>query len=109
MKNVPITKESLCPCCSGERFKQCCSPFLNNEKLASTPEQLMRSRYTAFYIGSTDYLLRTLHPSKRQTDDLAVLQNTINSTKWLSLVILNTDGLPNKEGEGVVEFVALHS
>lgn len=49
-----------CPCFSGLRYAACCAPFHGGERLAPTPEALMRSRYAAFALGLGDYLVRTL-------------------------------------------------
>lgn len=49
----------LCPCCSQKEYEQCCQPFLNRLALASTPEQLMRSRYTAYSQVDYSYIKQT--------------------------------------------------
>lgn len=54
-----------CPCGSGRPYDDCCGPLLAGRRPAATPEQLMRSRYTAFARGDTAYLLATWHPSTR--------------------------------------------
>lgn len=90
-----------CPCGSGKLFAACCAPFLKKEALPTTPEQLMRSRYTAFYTGNVDYLMATQHPSTRQPDERRLLEGTVNETEWLSLRVLNAKA-------NFVEFVAFH-
>ena len=45
-----------CPCGTGESYDDCCGPLLANVAQAATPEQLMRSRYTAFVTGDADHL-----------------------------------------------------
>lgn len=45
-----------CPCGSGEAYAQCCQPIHVGDKPAATPEALMRSRYTAFALGFSEYL-----------------------------------------------------
>lgn len=52
-----------CPCGSHVKFSDCCGRFLSGLALADTPEQLMRSRFSAFALGHfEDYLLKTWHP-----------------------------------------------
>ncbi|PZU48321.1 MAG: hypothetical protein DI566_03535 [Microbacterium sp.] len=53
--------DAPCPC-GGGRFAECCGPLLGGVP-ADAPEALMRSRYTAFAVGDTVYLLATWHPS----------------------------------------------
>lgn len=48
-----------CPCCSQLSFEQCCKPFIEGTQIPSTPEQLMRSRYTAFHNQEARYLMMT--------------------------------------------------
>ena len=72
-----------------------------------TPEQLMRSRYTAFCRKNIDYLIATHHPSKRRADDRATLAHTINETEWLGLKIIRAE-TGEREEIGVVEFAAFY-
>ena len=95
-----------CPCGSRRPFSVCCGPCLNGEKVAATAEALMRSRYTAFCKNQADYLLATHHPSTRQSDDRAALQQTMRNTRWTNLIVLNTQKGKSRDKTGVVEFVA---
>lgn len=57
-----------CPCrkkSETQSYDTCCRPFHMGERPAPTPETLMRSRYSAFALGDTAYLLATWHPSTR--------------------------------------------
>lgn len=54
-----------CPCASGLRYADCCGRLHAGLAEAATAEQLMRSRYSAFAVGDTDYLADTWHPSTR--------------------------------------------
>lgn len=47
---------SLCPCGSEREYDACCGPLHGGAK-ASSPEALMRSRYSAFALELSDYLL----------------------------------------------------
>lgn len=46
-------------------FSVCCDPYLNENAAVPAPdaESLVRSRYSAFVLGSRDYLLATWHSS----------------------------------------------
>ena len=83
-----------CPCGSGATYDACCGPLLANRVQAATPEQLMRSRYTAYVVGDADHLFRTWHPRTRPEDT-----TPDRSTRWTGLQVLATEG-------DTVEFVA---
>src|SRR6266496_3948099 len=53
-----------CPCGLGDDHESCCGR-LHAGAPAPTAESLMRSRYSAFAVGDTGYLLRTWHLSGR--------------------------------------------
>jgi SEC-C motif domain protein len=49
-----------CPCGSKKSFADCCGRFLDAGENPRTPEQLMRSRYSAYCLGHYgEYLVRT--------------------------------------------------
>ncbi len=59
-----FTDQSDCLCQSGLSYGQCCGRFLkaadkNDTSVPQTAEQLMRSRYTAYVLGNSLYLLNT--------------------------------------------------
>lgn len=61
----------------------------------------MRSRYSAFAVGDTGYLLRTWHPTTRPGSlDLEP------DRRWSGLDILGTTGGSAFHAEGTVEFRA---
>jgi SEC-C motif-containing protein len=43
-----------CHCGKGDSFETCCGPFLKGDKSASSAEELMRTRYSAFVEGNID-------------------------------------------------------
>jgi len=94
--------ESEAPCpCGGGTLADCCGPFIAGDRLAPTAETLMRSRYSAYARGETDYLLRTWHPSSRPDD--FELQDVI---QWRGLNILATEAGGADDTTGQVEFIA---
>ena len=68
----------------------------------------MRSRYSAFCTGNSDYLINTLHPSKRLSNDKDQLQLTMAQCQWLQLSVLNTHKGTELETNGEVEFLAIY-
>lgn len=61
----------------------------------------MRSRYSAFALGDTRYLLDTWHPSTRP--DALDLDPDV---RWTGLDVLSTTGGGPLDGDGTVEFAA---
>ncbi|MFC1750029.1 YchJ family protein [Pseudomonadota bacterium] len=93
-----MTKNDLCPCGSGESYAQCCQPYHQHEQIAQTPEQLMRSRYSAYVKRETDYILETWHEDTRpKTMELEA------DVQWLGVKV----GDASEDGdEGFVEYIA---
>lgn len=56
--------EKLCPCCSGKKYDECCKPY-HDGALPPTALALMRSRYSAYALHKTDYIIHTTHPKSR--------------------------------------------
>ena len=58
----PSGKKSMqyCPCGTGKTYLDCCGIFISNQKIPSTPEELMRSRYTAYNQVNIDYIVHTM-------------------------------------------------
>lgn len=76
-------KAMPCPCGSGLDYSRCCGVF-HNDIAAPTPEALMRSRYSAFALNLSDYLLATWHLDTRPGDI-----EPDDATNWISLRILD--------------------
>jgi SEC-C motif-containing protein len=91
----------LCPCESGNPFKSCCQPYVEQTREAATAEALMRSRYTAFALLNEDYLRHSWHP-----DNCPKTIHLNKNTKWLGLKIKNTKAGNADDKTGKVEFVA---
>ncbi len=73
-----------CPCGSGASYDGCCGALHRGERVASTAEELMRSRYAAYVVGDGDHLFRTWHPRTRP-DDLA----PDPSLTWMGLEVVD--------------------
>jgi SEC-C motif-containing protein len=81
-------------------YSACCEPF-HDGQAATTAEQLMRSRYSAYALGRTDYVFRTWHPRTRPDD----LEND-PGLGWDGLEVLRTRAGGAEDATGVVEFRA---
>lgn len=75
-----------CPCGQRETrgravtLADCCGRYLDHDTPAPDAEHLMRSRYSAFVLGRTAYLLATWHASTRPAE--LTLEPDV---KWLGL------------------------
>ena len=101
---------SPCPCGSKKKYKKCCQPYHKGAK-AKTALLLMKSRYSAYAVGESNYIVKTTHPNNPDfTDNIKAWRESIKSfsevTDFLGLEILEfVDG----ENEAFVTFKALLS
>ena len=99
-----MTDTEPCPCQSGKTYAACCAPFHEGAKPASA-EELMRSRYSAYVLQKTDYLVATTVPAQRHLLDVSGMAAWSRSAEWLGLDILAH--IPKIGGHHAqVEFVA---
>lgn len=98
--------DSLCPCKSRATYAECCLPYTSGKAKPETAEQLMRSRYCAYFFRLTDYLVSTTHPDKREPNLKAELEKTIHEVNWSFLNIIGTSKGGKDDKVGKVEFVA---
>lgn len=91
-----------CICGKTKSFDKCCGRFLSGAQHAKTPEQLMRSRYTAYALGGYgEYLLATWLPTAAQGLTAESLSEKI--LNWQRLDVLSSS---QKGDKGIVEFKA---
>lgn len=70
-----------CICGKLKPFAKCCGRVLSGEKDAKTPEQLMRSRFSAYALGGYgDYLISTWLPSSAK--GLTVSELSKKTVDW---------------------------
>ncbi|MCW2784147.1 MAG: hypothetical protein JWP74_664 [Marmoricola sp.] len=97
---MPIPPPSEpCPCGSGATYEECCAALLRNERQAQGPEQLMRSRYTAYAVGDLAHLFRTWHPRTRPAEIAPD-----EGLAWTGLEVLGAEA--TSATTGTVEFRA---
>jgi SEC-C motif domain protein len=112
-----LSDTATCPCRAGDAtitsanmsashaYGQCCAPWHKGlqpapphpERHAQTPEQLMRSRYSAYVLQLGGYLLATWY------GETSPGEIDFPPTKWLGLEIKHT---ATTGDVGVVEFIA---
>ncbi len=96
--------ETLCPCCSGKNYEDCCKPVITGARKAATPEELMRARYSAYAKVEVDFIVNSTHSEKRAENDRGEIEHWAKSSDWLGLQILNTTEEPAQ-----VEFIATYA
>lgn len=97
---------AYCPCKSWQPYEKCCLPYHHGKAKPETAEQLMRSRYSAYFFRLIDYLIETTHPDTREKDLERHLEDTIYQANWAGLKILGTAKGQKDDKVGKVEFVA---
>jgi SEC-C motif-containing protein len=101
MAKTPVT----CPC-GGPDLARCCGPFIAGAAVPDSPEQLMRSRYTAYTQRNEAYLLQTWHQTTRPTESIFAENEKL---QWLGLEVKSALRLRQRKvnpDEDFVEFVA---
>jgi len=83
-----------CPCLSGKLYQDCCEPLHLGKMAAPTPEALMRSRFSAFCLKLSQYLLTSwaekTRPPSIEFDD---------SVQWGLLEILDHSTASPTQGQ----------
>lgn len=91
-----------CTCSKSISFDKCCGRFLSGAQHAKTPEQLMRSRYSAYALGGYgEYLMSTWLPA--MTQGLSISELSEKTLDWQGLKVISSS---QKGDNGVVEFEA---
>lgn len=82
-----------CPCNSNLAYADCCQPFHENRDenlpFPDTAEQLMRSRYSAFVLQKTDYIVATTLPAQQPFLDKQAISDWAKDTDWAGLEVIN--------------------
>lgn len=93
----------FCPCGTHKPYQTCCGLFIDETALPATPEQLMRSRYTAYATGNINYIAKTMRGPASKNFDPENAKIWADQVTWLSLKVLKTNFHLDK---GFVEFIA---
>lgn len=104
----------MCYCGSGIAFDMCCQPVIQQQN-AQSPEQLMRSRFSAYCSKQADYLQQTWHQSQRSANQAADILQFAQSVHFVKLEIKQAtserprafaQGPITAQTVGYVEFIA---
>jgi SEC-C motif domain protein len=107
LEKIPrVRDESLCPCKSRLKYGECCRPFHDGKQKPATAEQLMRSRYSAYFFRLIPYLVDTTHPDVKTPRLYEQILSTAEHANWRFLTILGTSKGQADDKTGKVEFIA---
>jgi len=110
MTEKQIENTANCLCQSGKSYGDCCQRYHQNSiGNEGTPEGLMRSRYCAYNLGLTDYLIKTIHANHPQASKnvkkwKAELSDYCKNTRFTGLEVQEQAML--SEHEATVTFAA---
>ena len=98
-----------CPCGRPGALGACCGPYVAGDASAPDPESLMRSRYTAFALGTSEavaYLVATHHPAHRPPALAEGLRSSVAGVDaWEALEVRHAEANGDR---GVVAFTATY-
>lgn len=93
-----------CPCGLSQSYEQCCGRFIESGMNPLTPEELMRSRYTAYTRANIDYIEKTMRAPANKDFDAKTALMWASQVQWLKLEVMHTRMASAKKG--YVEFRA---
>jgi SEC-C motif-containing protein len=95
-----VASEMICPCNPRGLYQSCCQPYHEGVAIPQTPEQLMRSRYSAYVRQDWAYLSATWHETTRPTA-LELAESHQPMTQWLGLAVHGAGVVNDAEMEWV--------
>lgn len=106
-KNENITN-THCPCGSGNHYLSCCGVYIEQQQLPKTPEQLMRSRYSAYTLANIDYIIKTMQAPAANNFDPVSAKKWAEQVEWLKLEVVSSYFDSHNPTVGFVEFKAYY-
>ncbi|MDF1647043.1 MAG: YchJ family metal-binding protein [Legionellaceae bacterium] len=93
----------FCVCGSQCSYQNCCEPYLKYQETPSTPEALMRSRYTAYTQADIRYIQKTMQGKAAIGFNAADSRAWAERVTWIDLRVVKA----SDDGQtGHVEFIA---
>ena len=77
----------LCPCGTKRSYNECCLPLITKDKLAQSPEQLMRSRYSAYSQNMAQYIFNTYAKATQSEHSVDEIAQWGESCRWVKLTV----------------------
>jgi len=95
-----------CPCGTNKTYSECCDKFISGQMRPTTPEELMRSRYTAYTQANIDYIIQTMQGAALKGFDAESAQLWAKQVHWKRLKVIKSRF---GKSRGYVEFRAYYS
>lgn len=77
-----------CPCDLKKAYNSCCGLIHKDISKATSPELLMKSRYSAYVLANINYLLHSHHSSTRPIKEANEILAWTKAVRWLGLEII---------------------
>jgi SEC-C motif-containing protein len=81
---------TLCPCGSEKIYEQCCGVYIDQKQAPQTPEQLMRSRYTAYSKANIEYIKNTMKGKPLIDFKEIEAQTWAQTVTWIGLKVIQS-------------------
>ncbi len=101
-----MLSQATCPCGVSSVYALCCGRFIDGQQSAQTPEELMRSRYTAYAHSMIDYIAKTVRGKARHDFCAQSAKQWSQSVVWDSLTVLEISPVDVFSTRGTVTFEA---
>lgn len=95
-----------CPCGSNKSYETCCKIFIDGSTTPSTPEALMRARYTAYTQANIGYISKTMKGPAANDFNAVEAEAWAKQITWETLQVI---GAKQEKTQGWVEFIAHYS
>jgi len=82
----------MCICGLNRDFSECCETIILHKRQATSPEELMRSRYSAYTKADVKYLLFSCAKESRYPEDSEAIEEFASGVEWLKLDVLEAEG-----------------
>ena len=102
------TIQNQCFCGTNNTFDQCCKPIIDGTQPAPTAQALMRSRYSAYMIVASQYLIDSTHISQRANYSKTEIEAWAKESHWQKLEIIDCKKGFSEDSVGEVEFKAYY-
>ena len=102
---MSVTSTSACLCNSQLNYGDCCQPYHLDIKTPATPEQLMRSRFSAYALKNASYVFKTYAKEKQAQNPVNEIADFANSCRFVNLVVRDTQ---QSDERGYVAFNAYY-
>jgi SEC-C motif-containing protein len=108
-----MLKNKKCFCGSEHSFNNCCQVFIEQKAIKSIfpqrPEELMRSRFSAYAIGNSQYIYDTYAKQSQALQSVKEINDGGEFCLWIALIIhaSNANGITIDlaKNEGIEQFV----